>query len=368
MYKCPLITLGIDGHVSNMDEAMGVIPSFPIVPHSSSKYDYKMTFMQRTYNALLYMYESAIRKFSFLPAQNKLAQKVFKNEFKEVPQISQVGIDAIIVNNHRDFNLKPKVSAQLDIPAVHIKPVGSLSEDIGSYYDIANDVIYVSFGSYDVSQMPKVKLDALINGLAATKMTIFMQIDGTLPSNLPTNIIAKNWFPQNDVLGRSKIVLFITHGGTLSYQEGLKNRVPMIIIPFTGEQYRNAMRVKKDGNGDVILFDDLDAKLLEKKILEIVKDKEKKFYSNTKEAQIAFNAAAVEPMKEALFWIENIIRSQGVPKLERAHLSCFQRSGIDVITFYFLILLSIVLFWIIIIKFFVKRYRQKQERGKFKYY
>lgn len=60
--------------------------------------------------------------------------------------------------------------------------------------------------------MPKVKLDAILEGLEASKKTVFLQIDGEIPPNVPKNVHIKNWFPQNDILARSKLVLFITHG------------------------------------------------------------------------------------------------------------------------------------------------------------
>lgn len=214
-YDCPLVTLGIDGHASYMDEAMGISTSFTIVPHSMSKYDYTMSFKQRCYNALLYMYEAAIRKFSYLPAQNKLAKKYFKDAFDgQPPDLSKIQISAIIINTHRDFNNKPKVSAQVDIPGIQIKPNKALHENLQQIYDESKQVIYFSFGSYKMSEMPKEKFNAILEAFGSLDKRVFMKYDEHFrPENTPDNVYMAGGFAQNDVLGKSKVILFITNGG-----------------------------------------------------------------------------------------------------------------------------------------------------------
>lgn len=155
-------------------------------------------------------------------------------------------------------------------------------------------------------------------------------------------------------------------GGTLSYQEAIRNRVAMIIIPFTGEQYRNGLRAQKDKIGVMIEFDNLDAKTLKNAIESILNDNS--YYQNLKDAYEVFTSNPVEPMNEALFWIDNIAKNGKVGKLDVSHLSCIERNGLDVAAFYIGIILLCIFFWAFTITLIVKRYRQKQERGKFKYY
>lgn len=140
----------------------------------------------------------------------------------------------------------------------------------------------------------------------------------------------------------------------------------MLVIPFTGEQYRNGLRVEKEKNGGMMLFDDIDAKSLAEKINELTTGNE--FLAKSKEAQIAFTSTAIEPLKEAIFWIENVIKNQRSSGLETAHLSFIQKLGLDVAAFYIGILSVCIGFWAFSITLIVRRYRKKQERGKFKYY
>lgn len=76
----------------------------------------------------------------------------------------------------------------------------------------------------------------------------------------------------------------------------------MLIIPFTGEQYRNGMRVEREGNGAMMLFDDITAQSLADKIIEITTSTT--YFPKAKEQQTLFLSTPLEPSKEAIFYIE----------------------------------------------------------------
>jgi hypothetical protein len=119
-----LLLLDINGHSCNMDEVMGILTQHSFVPHPASKYGKEMSFIQRSYNTLLYLYESAVRRFSYMPAQNKLAKRYFRDAFEgDIPDLSvvQKRISAMLANTHRLTNTRPKMAAQVDIAGAHLK-------------------------------------------------------------------------------------------------------------------------------------------------------------------------------------------------------------------------------------------------------
>lgn len=56
----------------------------------------------------------------------------------------------------------------------------------------------------------------------------------------------QKWLPQNDILAHPNVKLFITHSGLFGTFEALANGVPLMMIPFFGDQYRNVTKNKYD--------------------------------------------------------------------------------------------------------------------------
>ena len=56
-----------------------------------------------------------------------------------------------------------------------------------------------------------------------------------------------SWLPQNDILGHSKVKLFFGHGGVSGLFESIYHGVPLVIAPFFGDQYYNAINAEHIG-------------------------------------------------------------------------------------------------------------------------
>jgi glucuronosyltransferase len=227
--------------------------------------------------------------------------------------------------------------------------------------------VFFSFGSYiDSGAMPKEKVDQILEAFRKTKKTIFWKYDGDVPAGVPDNVFIHNWFPQNELLAHQNVVLFITNGGSLSYQEALYHRIPMLIIPLNGDQFRNGLDAERNGYGKMLLFDDLNEKTLAKAIYDITSDKT--YFTKIATASSKFMDNPIEPLREALFWISHVAKYKGIEKSPSVEYSWIVYYNIDVAAFYCIIFGTCVLFWFIIIRLLWSRYRKREERGKFKYY
>lgn len=117
-----------------MDLAMGHQTQLSHVPHEFLPYSNAMTFFQRINNVYVATYEAMLRRFSYIPSQNKLAQKYFKDATDgEMPQILKFEkhISVMLVNYHRSLHIpRPRMPAQIDIAGAHIRPALKLAEDI----------------------------------------------------------------------------------------------------------------------------------------------------------------------------------------------------------------------------------------------
>lgn len=76
-------------------------------------------------------------------------------------------------------------------------------------------------------------------------------------NDIPSNVMNKKWHPQCDILGHRNVILFSSHGGMGSTTESIYHGVPLLGIPFFGDQFRNAYRVSSAGYGKNLKFDEL---------------------------------------------------------------------------------------------------------------
>lgn len=84
--------------------------------------------------------------------------------------------------------------------------------------------------------MPRDKLNAFIKSFGMLKQKVLWKYEDESITDLPPNVKISKWLPQSDILAHKNIVLFITHGGVFGKQEGLYHGVPMLMIPFYGDQ------------------------------------------------------------------------------------------------------------------------------------
>ena len=74
-------------------------------------------------------------------------------------------------------------------------------------------------------------------------MSVGNDTDMKIFKELPSNFSVFNYVVQTEVLKQTDI--FITHGGLNSVQEGLLNRVFLIVIPIVNDSYDNAKMLEE---------------------------------------------------------------------------------------------------------------------------
>lgn len=137
--------------------------------------------------------------------------------------------------------------------------------------------------------------------------------------------------PQNDILAHPNVILFIGHGGMFGTMEGLYHGVPLLLIPFFGDQFRNAIRIDASGHGKSIQHRDITKESFSKAINEIISNKA--YLNKVKETSAIFQHNLVHPMDEAMYWIEYVAKFKGAKHLKShaAYISWFTYLLLDVI-------------------------------------
>lgn len=163
------------------------------------------------------------------------------------------------------------------------------------------------------------------------KQRVLWKYEDDSLADIPSNVMIRKWMPQNDVLAHPNVILFISHGGAFGTSESLYHGVPLVLIPFMGDQFRNAQRIATAGYGKLLKHRDITDESFEKAITEIISNKS--YLDKAKETSAIYRNNLVKPMDEAMFWIEHVAKFKGAKHLKShaVHMSWFTYLLLDVI-------------------------------------
>lgn len=164
--------------------------------------------------------------------------------------------------------------------------------------------------------MPEKSLQVFLNVFRRLKQRVLWKWEDDQIPNLPSNVLVQKWMPQNDILAHRNTKLFLTHGGLFSSQETIARKIPMIFFPFYGDQFGNAAQFQEAGVGLTLSIITLTEEALEGAIHSILTNDT--FYRRIDEMSRRFLDNPVEPLQEAIYWIEYVIRYNGAPHLKSA--------------------------------------------------
>ena len=153
-----------------------------------------------------------------------------------------------------DF-VQPLMPNVIVVPALTFVDAKHLSPDFANLMTsntaTERGVIIASFGSM-VSHLSVDLIRTMMTAFSLVNHTVIWKIPnkGLDPTiKIPSNVHAKSWLPQNDLLGHRNTKLFITHCGNNGQYEAIYHKVPMVAFPLYGDQDRNAYRMEKRGFG-----------------------------------------------------------------------------------------------------------------------
>ncbi|OXA61940.1 UDP-glucuronosyltransferase 1-1 [Folsomia candida] len=203
------------------------------------------------------------------------------------------------------------------VPGLHLQAKSNaLPKEIEEFIENEDGFVYISFGTVVVAHHLPIHIQNVFMDTirAFPRIQFLWRWDGELPKNMPDNLYMSKWFPQQDVLGHPKIRAFITQAGRPSLQEALVNAVPMITLPFHGDQDFNAMRLDEIGVSIPLEISEITEQQLQSALTRALYDTE--FRKNVKKMSNIFTDLPMKPIDTAVWWTEYVLRHEDVSYLK----------------------------------------------------
>lgn len=258
----------------------------------------------------------------YLPVQNGIARHFFNDEYKagNLPTVQEMDqrVAVTLFNSHPAMTMaRPTMPSHFRIGGVHLKPKKStLEESVQEFLDEAHEgAIYISFGSHVRSaSLPKDVLMSIKENVRKLPHKVLWKYEEDQMEDKPENVKLVKWVSQTDVLAHPNVVLFINHGGVFGTQESTYYGVPMLTVPFYGDQFRNAKNVESNGHGLVMSYKEITEESFGLKLKEIIYNAQYRLKAD--EVATLFRDNPMKPMDVAMYWIEFVARHKGAPHLQ----------------------------------------------------
>ncbi|CAG7786637.1 unnamed protein product [Allacma fusca] len=270
---------------------------YPLVPHH----------FQYAYNALWWYYSYT---WHYLPKLNEILAKLYGEDLPPIDELIRSKVDLVLVNEHFSSNF-PRSLPPYVVPVggMHCRESnGVLPDEMEAFLKSKDKFIFMSFGSaIKVSDLPKETQKMLFEAVESmTDTNVLWKWEGEIPENLPKNVFAKNWFPQQDVLAHPKCKGFLTQGGGMSFQQAAFHGVPVIVVPIWGDQTFVAQSAVYQGNGIHLELFDINKETLTTAFRELLDNE--KYYKTAKEISKRFKERPLSAVDTAAWWTEYVLR------------------------------------------------------------
>nr|XP_023019040.1 UDP-glucuronosyltransferase 2B20-like [Leptinotarsa decemlineata] len=290
------------------------------------------------------------------PRIHNAARKFFGDDLPPLKEI-QDNISMLFISTHPLFhNIRPLNPNTITIGGgMHIRQPKPLPEDLKKFLDGAeNGAIYFALGgNVNCESMSNEFRKTLVDAFAQIPYKVLIKIDCQL-GDISSNVLVQKWVPQQDILRHRNVKLFITHGGILSLQEAVINNIPVIGIPFFGDQKTNLNKIVKWGSGIKLDRRKLSKNVLLYAINEVINNP--KYREKAREMGDIYRDEEIPSLQRAIYWTEYVIRNKGARHLRSlaVKMPAWKYYMLDVIAFLTSIVLLITFVCYLALKFFFR--------------
>ncbi|XP_012260499.2 uncharacterized protein LOC105688622 [Athalia rosae] len=276
-------------------------------------------------------------KTEYVAKQQEIAEEFFGNDIPDIQDIEK-NVSLIFVNQQTPISFaRANVPKVIEIGGLHVsKKLPELPKDLQRILDNATrGFVYVSFGSnIKSSSLSAERINEFIAAFSKLPYEVLWKFEDDNLSGKPDNVITVKWAPQQAILAHPNLKLFIYQGGLQSTEEAVSCAVPLIGIPFFGDQ---DMQIDKMVSLDVakkLEITTMRSEELVEAIRTITTD------NGYKQRMLNLRSLTKDKphgaMENAIWWTEFVIRHRGAPQLHSSMADevWFRRYDMDLIAIF----------------------------------
>lgn len=299
------------------------------VPRFFSGFTDRMTFKERVVNTLIALIEPLLCKLLYWRFDH-MAYEFLGEEVS----IKEVLTDSDIWLMRIDFTLefpRPLMPNMVLVGGINCKVINPLPEELESWVSGEHGFVVFTLGTM-VSDLPEETTSAFIEAFRQIPQKVIWRYTGAVPDDLPDNVKVMSWVPQNELLAHPGVRAFITHAGSHGLFEGLCHAVPMLMVPITGDQPDNALKMANRNVGIILDIVSATTENIVQGLNEIINDT--RYKENIQKLSALHKDRPVDPLDLSVYWTEYVMRHKGAKHLRAAvhDLNWFQYYCLDVIT------------------------------------
>ncbi|XP_037814381.1 UDP-glycosyltransferase UGT5-like isoform X1 [Lucilia sericata] len=341
-FQCPVIVSFMVQPIFPINNMIANPLEASYVPTIFSGVRQPMDFWSRVKNMLSVAIEEVVLMNVLRSNMNKMYRYNFPAD--RYPPLEEVykNVSLVLTNHHFSQGpIRPNVPALIEIGGIQIKEKPDpLPQDLAEIIESSDKgVIFFSLGTnVQGSNLSKDKAKMIFNVLSKLPYTVLLKWgDSDFPGQ-SKNMIYRSWLPQDDILAHPKVKLFITHGGMGSVVESQYHGVPMVGIPFFGDQHSNIANVVKSGFGLGLEYARFSEEAFRNAVVEVLENPS--YTQNVQKFSELYRDRPMTPRQLVRYWVDYVIRHNGAKHMQSPAINMpwWQLYSVDVIAF----LLSIV--------------------------
>ena len=211
-FKAPVIAITPNVLFPGRAQVLGDHEHYSYVPFILSSFTDNMTLYQRTLNFLMSkLFQFVIRDWPLFMIEPVFKKMVSVNAppFYEMEK----HISLVFTNSHPSFSYPRTLPPQvIEVGGLHCRPATSLPGDLEKFVSSsdAGFILFAVGSALKMEDMPEELILYFINAFSRLPQKVIWQWKGKVRSDLPKNVLAVPWLPQQDLLGIYIILLIET--------------------------------------------------------------------------------------------------------------------------------------------------------------